>query len=50
MDVALQLPKADYIDAIAQVNRSADAEWQLGAYEQFLREDSEEDAIYEPLI
>lgn len=28
---------------------SADAEWQLGAYGQFLRDDSEEDAIYEPL-
>ncbi len=49
MHIASQLPKADCVHIIVQTDEFADAEWQLGAYGQFLRDDSEEDAIYEPL-
>ena len=31
------------------INQLEDRGWQLGAYEQFLRDDSEADAIYESL-
>jgi len=46
-DVVSQLLKADFVQVVVQTDKYADAEWQLGAYEQFLRSDSEEDAIYE---
>lgn len=48
-DIASQLPKAGKVRVIMLTEESADTEWQLGAYEQFLRDDSGEDAIYESL-
>ena len=45
-----QLPKTGKARVIVLTSESADdADWQLGAYEQFLREDPSEDAIYEAL-
>lgn len=45
-----QLPKAGRARVIVLTDDTADdTEWQLGAYEQFLREDPPEDAIYETL-
>jgi hypothetical protein len=49
VDIASQLPKAGKVRVIVLTEESADEEWRLGAYEQFLRDDSEEDAIYESL-
>jgi len=47
--LASQLPKTGKVRLIVLTDESGDAEWQLGAYEQFLRDDSEEDTIYESL-
>jgi hypothetical protein len=45
--VAAQLPKAGKARIIVLTEElSGDAEWRLGAYQQFLREDSPEDAVY----
>ena len=49
VEIASQLPKTGKARIIVLTDESADAGWQLAAYEQFLRDDSEEDAIYETL-
>ena len=49
INLASQLPKTGKVRVIVLTDESDDAGWQLGSYEQFLRDDSEEDAIYESL-
>ena len=49
-DVAAQLPKSGKARIIVLTDdTSDDADWQAGAYAQFLRDDSAEDAIYDTL-
>ena len=49
-DVADQLPKTGKARVIVLMDEGADeAEWQTAAYEQFLRDDTVEDAIYDSL-
>jgi len=49
-DAAAQLPKAGRARVIVLTDDDADdAEWRSAAYEQFLRDDSPEDAIYDSL-
>lgn len=46
--VAAQLPKAGRARVIVLTNEGTDdAEWRQAGYEQFLREDPPEDAIYD---
>ena len=47
-EIADQLPKTGRARIIVLTDeRTGDAEWRLGAYQQFLRDDSPEDAIYD---
>jgi hypothetical protein len=47
-EAAAQLPKAGKARVIVlTADNAGDAEWRLAAYEQFMREDSPEDAIYD---
>ena len=47
-EVAEQLPKTGRARIIVLTGElTGDAEWRLGAYQQFLRADSPEDAIYD---
>jgi hypothetical protein len=47
-DVADQLPKSGRARVIVLTDADADeSEWRRAAYEQFLRDDSSEDAIYD---
>ena len=47
-EVAARLPKAGRVRVIVLTDADADeTEWTRGAYEQFLRDDSPEDEIYE---
>jgi hypothetical protein len=47
-EVAEQLPKTGRARIIVLTDEpSGDAEWRKGAYQQFLRDDSPEDAIYD---
>lgn len=49
-EVAARLPKAGRARVIVLTSEeNEEAEWRLGAYEQFLREDPPEDAIYDNL-
>lgn len=49
-EVAAQLPKSGKARIIVLTDEDADEpEWRAGAYEQFLRDDPAEDAIYESL-
>lgn len=49
-EVAAQLPKAGRARVIVLTGEeNEEAEWRVGAYEQFLREDPPEDAIYDSL-
>lgn len=49
-EAAALLPKAGPARVIVLTDDDpADAEWRAGAYEQFLRDDSPEDAIYDSL-
>ena len=49
-DAAARLPKAGKARVIVLTGeQSEDAEWQQGAYQQFLREDPPEDAVYDKL-
>jgi hypothetical protein len=49
-DVAEQLPKAGKARIIVLTGEDTeDAEWRAAGYEQFLRDDPPEDAIYESL-
>jgi hypothetical protein len=48
--IAAQLPKAGRARVIVLTNDGTDdAEWQAASYEQFLREDPPEDAVYDSL-
>ncbi len=48
--VAAQLPKAGRARVIVLTDEGTDeAEWRAATYEQFLRDDSGEDAIYDSL-
>ena len=47
-DIAALLPKAGRARIIVLTDEpTADAEWRLAAYNQFLRDDPPEDAIYD---
>jgi hypothetical protein len=49
-EAAAQLPKTGRARVIVLTDEDTDdAEWRLAAYEQFLRDDSPEDAIYDSL-
>ena len=49
-DAAAQLPKAGKARVIIlTADDDKDADWQQGAYEQFLRDDPPEDSIYDSL-
>ena len=49
-DVAAQLPKVGKARVIVLTDEPTDdAEWRGAAYEQFLRDDSTEDAIYDTI-
>jgi hypothetical protein len=49
-EVADQLPKTGRARVIVITNGSdGDSEWQAAAYEQFLRDDSPDDSIYDSL-
>ena len=49
-EIAAQLPKSGKARIIVLTDDSTDeAEWRAGAYEQFLRDDSAADAIYDSL-
>lgn len=48
VEVAAHLPKTGRARVIVLTDEhSDDADWQAGAYEQFLRDDPQEDAIYD---
>jgi hypothetical protein len=50
VEIAAQLPKAGKARIIvltAEESDSDDRAWQLGAYEQFMRDDAPEDAVYD---
>ena len=46
-EVVAQLPKAGRVHVIVLTDGSDDAEWRLAAYEQFMRDDSSDDAVYD---
>ena len=47
-EVAAQLPKSGRAKVIPLLAEdSDDKEWQAGAYEQFMKEDSPEDSVYD---
>jgi len=49
-DAAARLPKTGKARVIVLTGeQSEDAEWREGAYQQFLREDPPEDAVYDKL-
>jgi hypothetical protein len=49
-DIAVQLPKAGKARVIVLTDEGTDeAEWRAATYEQFLRNDCVEDAIYDSL-
>ena len=48
VEIAAQLPKSGRARIIVLTDESADdAEWRAGTYAQFLRDDSQGDAIYD---
>ena len=49
-EIAARLPKSGKARVIVLTSEDEeDAEWQVGAYEQFLREDPPEDSVYDSL-
>ena len=49
-EIAAQLPKSGKARIIVLTDEdTGQAQWRAGAYEQFLRDDSAEDAIYDSL-
>ena len=47
-EIVAQLPKTGRVRVIVLTeNYSDDAEWRLAAYEQFMRDESSEDAVYD---
>ena len=48
VDVAARLPRGGKVRVIVLMDEAVDdGAWRLAAYEQFLRDDAEEDAVYE---
>ena len=47
VEVAARLPKSGIARVIVLTDDSDDAGWRAGAYEQFLRDDPQEDSIYD---
>jgi hypothetical protein len=45
-EIAAQLPKSGHAKVILLVD-AEDEEWQVAAYEQFMRENSSEDSVYD---
>ena len=49
-EIAAQLPKSGKARIIVLTDENTeDGEWRAGTYEQFLRDDSPEDAVYDSL-
>ena len=48
-EAAARLPKAGRARVIVLTNQDDDPAWQSAAYEQFLRDDPPEDAIYDAI-
>ena len=49
-EIAAQLPKSGKARVIVLTDEAnGEAEWRAGAYEQFLRDDAAEDAVYDSL-
>jgi hypothetical protein len=48
-EIAAQLPKAGKARIIVLTEEPTDDEWRAAAYEQFLRDDPPEDAIYDSM-
>ena len=49
-DIAAQLPKSGKARIIVLTDdTTGEAEWRAGAYEQFLRDDSAEDVVYDSM-
>jgi hypothetical protein len=49
-EIAMRLPKSGLARVIVLTEETTDeAEWRAGAYEQFLRDDSAEDSVYDSL-
>jgi hypothetical protein len=49
-EIAAQLPKSGKARVIVLTDEDTDAaDWRAGAYEQFLRDNSAEDAVYDSL-
>lgn len=49
-DIAARLPKSGRAKIIVLTgDDGAEAEWRRGAYEQFMRDDAPEDAVYDRL-
>lgn len=46
---AMQLPKTGRARVIILTDESDDVEWRTASYQQFLRDDSSEDAIYDTI-
>lgn len=47
-EIAAKLPQKGRVRVIIMsTDRSGDAEWRTGAYEQFVREDSPDDSVYD---
>jgi hypothetical protein len=50
-EIAAQLPKSGKARVIVLTDEDTDeTQWRAAAYEQFLRDDSAEDAIYDSLL
>ncbi len=48
-NVASQLPKSGKVRVLVITDDAEDTQWRSAAYEQFLREDSPEDSVYDSL-
>jgi hypothetical protein len=46
-EVAAQLPKSGRATVVVLVEDAEDAEWRTSAYEQFMRDDDPQDAVYD---
>jgi hypothetical protein len=49
-NIVAQLPKSGIARVIVLTHSDDEAEWQAAAYDQFLKDDSEEDVVYEALV
>lgn len=48
-EAAARLPKNGRVRVIVLVDDADETEWRRGSYQQFLRDDAEEDSIYDSL-